>query len=136
MEQGPTEPHTGRRTFLLSSGGARGGYYRVTFGTGPIATENPVLCQALVACMLRPLHETLHGPAKVRRTCRAKEAKPEHSEGPGGAQVLSIPRRSGTGTGRRHRATNRGMWPWRMKRSSRSSSAGPKRNGGAQRLIR
>ena len=27
MEQGPTEPHTGRRTFLLSSGGAGGGYY-------------------------------------------------------------------------------------------------------------
>ena len=27
MEQGPTEPHTGRSTFLLSSGGAEGGYY-------------------------------------------------------------------------------------------------------------
>ena len=27
MEQGPTEPHAGRRTFLLSSGGAKGGYY-------------------------------------------------------------------------------------------------------------
>ena len=27
MEQGPTEPHAGRRTFLLSSGGAGGGYY-------------------------------------------------------------------------------------------------------------
>ena len=26
-EQGPTEPHTGRSTFLLSSGGAGGGYY-------------------------------------------------------------------------------------------------------------
>ena len=26
MEQGPTEPHAGRRTFLLSSGGAGGGY--------------------------------------------------------------------------------------------------------------
>ena len=26
MEQGPTEPHAGRSTFLLSSGGAGGGY--------------------------------------------------------------------------------------------------------------
>ena len=27
MEQGPTEPQSGRSTFLLSSGGAGGGYY-------------------------------------------------------------------------------------------------------------
>ena len=27
MGQGPTEPHAGRGTFLLSSGGAWGGYY-------------------------------------------------------------------------------------------------------------
>ena len=27
MEQGPTEPHAGHSTFLLSSGGAGGGYY-------------------------------------------------------------------------------------------------------------
>ena len=27
MEQGPTEPHAGRSTFLLSCGGAGGGYY-------------------------------------------------------------------------------------------------------------
>ena len=27
MEQGPTEPHAGRSTFLLSSGSAEGGYY-------------------------------------------------------------------------------------------------------------
>ena len=27
MEQGPTEPHAERGTFLLSSGGAGGGYY-------------------------------------------------------------------------------------------------------------
>ena len=27
MEQGPTEPHAGRGMFLLSSGGAGGGYY-------------------------------------------------------------------------------------------------------------
>ena len=27
MEQGPTEPRTGRSTFLLSSGGAGAGYY-------------------------------------------------------------------------------------------------------------
>ena len=26
MEQGPTDPHTGHSTFLLSSGGAGGGY--------------------------------------------------------------------------------------------------------------
>ena len=35
MEQGPTEPHAGRSTFLLSFGGAGGGYYAVAFGTGP-----------------------------------------------------------------------------------------------------
>ena len=28
MEQGPIEPHAGRSTFLLNSGGAGGGYYR------------------------------------------------------------------------------------------------------------
>ena len=40
MEQGPTEPHIGRSTFLLSSGGAGGGYYSVALDTGPIVTEN------------------------------------------------------------------------------------------------
>ena len=48
MEQGPTEPHAGRSTFLLSSGGAGGGYYCVAFDTGPIATKNQIPCQALV----------------------------------------------------------------------------------------
>ena len=51
MEQGPTEPHAGRGTLLLSSGGAGGGYYGVASGTGPIATENQFLCQTLVACL-------------------------------------------------------------------------------------
>ena len=40
MEQGPTEPHAGRQTFLLSSAGAGGRYYRVASGTGPIPTGN------------------------------------------------------------------------------------------------
>ena len=51
MEQGPTESHTGRSTFLLSSGGARGGYYSVAFDMGPIATENQFPCRMLVACL-------------------------------------------------------------------------------------
>ena len=51
MEQGPTEPHAGRSTFLLSSGGAGDGYYRVAFDTGPIPTENQFPCQTLVACL-------------------------------------------------------------------------------------
>ena len=51
MEQGPTEPHAGRSTFLLSSGGAGGGYYSVAVGTGPIATENPFPYRTLVACL-------------------------------------------------------------------------------------
>ena len=52
MGQGPTEPHTGRSTFLPSSGGAGGGYYRVAFGAGPIATENQFPCRTLVACLV------------------------------------------------------------------------------------
>ena len=52
MEQGPTELHAGRSTFLLSSSGARGGYYWVAFGTGPIPTANQFPCQALVACLI------------------------------------------------------------------------------------
>ena len=52
MEQGPTEPHAGCSTFLLSSGGAGGGYYRVASGTGPIATENQFPCRTLVACLV------------------------------------------------------------------------------------
>ena len=50
MEQGPSEPHAGRSTFLLSFGGA-GGYYGVAFGTGPITTENQFPCHTLVACL-------------------------------------------------------------------------------------
>ena len=52
MEQGPTEPHAGRSTLLLSSGGAGGGYYRVAFDTGPVPTENQFPCRTLVACLL------------------------------------------------------------------------------------
>jgi len=51
MEQGPTEPHAGRSTFLLSSGGAGGGYYRLAFDTWPLPTENQFLRQTLVACL-------------------------------------------------------------------------------------
>ena len=51
MEQGPAEPHAGRSTFLLSSGGAGGGNYYVAFDTGPIVTENRFPCQMLVACL-------------------------------------------------------------------------------------
>ena len=36
MEQGPTEPHAGHSTFLLSSGGAGGGYY-LTCKSAPLA---------------------------------------------------------------------------------------------------
>ena len=36
MERGPTEPHAGRSTFLLSFGGAGGGYYRVVGHGGPL----------------------------------------------------------------------------------------------------
>ena len=52
MEQGPTEPHAGRSTFLLSSGGAGGGYYRVVIETGPIPTENQFPCRTLVTCLV------------------------------------------------------------------------------------
>ena len=55
IEQGPTEPHTGRSTFLLSSGGAGGGHYCVALGTGPIATEHQFPCQTLVAYLLGTL---------------------------------------------------------------------------------
>ena len=53
MEQGPTEPHAGRSTFLLSSGGAGGGYYRVAFDTGPIPTQNQFPCRTLQTCLIR-----------------------------------------------------------------------------------
>ena len=51
MEQGPTEAHAGRSTFLLSFGGARGGYYRVADGTGPVPTDTQFPCRTLVACL-------------------------------------------------------------------------------------
>ena len=56
MGQGPTEPRTGRSTFLLSAGGARGGNSYVALDTGPILTENQFPCQMLVACQERRLH--------------------------------------------------------------------------------
>ena len=52
MGQGPTEPHAGRGTFLLSSGGAGGGYYRVAFDTGPTVARNQFPCWTLVACLV------------------------------------------------------------------------------------
>ena len=53
VEQGPTEPHAGRSTFLLSSGGAGGRYYSVAFDTGPFPPENQIPCQTLVACLMQ-----------------------------------------------------------------------------------
>ena len=55
MEQGPTEPHAGRSTFLPSSGGAGGGYYRVAVDAGPITTKNQVPWQTFAACLVHPL---------------------------------------------------------------------------------
>ena len=52
MEQGATEPHTARSMFLLSSGGAGGGYYRVAFDTQRIASKNQFPWQTLVACLV------------------------------------------------------------------------------------
>ena len=49
MEQGPTEPHAGRGTFLLSSGGAGGGYCQLTLDTGRIPTETQFPCRTPVA---------------------------------------------------------------------------------------
>ena len=54
MEQGPTEPHAGRSTFLLSSGGAWGDITWVAFGTGPIPTEQQFLWSTLAACLIHP----------------------------------------------------------------------------------
>ena len=51
MEQGPTEPHAGHSTFLLSSRGAGGGYYQVAFDIGPTPTEHQFHWQTLVACL-------------------------------------------------------------------------------------
>ena len=53
MEQGPTEPHAGRSTFLPSFGVAGGRYYWVASGMGPIPTENQFPCRTLVACLVR-----------------------------------------------------------------------------------
>ena len=54
MGQGPTEPRAGCSTFLLSSGGAGGGYYRGALDMGPIPTENLFPWQTLVACLVKP----------------------------------------------------------------------------------
>ena len=85
MEQGPTEPHTGRSTFLLSSGGAGGGgYYRVPFGMGPIATENQFPCWTLVARL--PYTHGVHAPAgdfsqmhTTGQTLHPRSWRPTHS---------------------------------------------------------
>ena len=53
MEQGP-QAQAASSTFLLSSGGAGGGYCWVAFGAGPIPTENQFPCQTLVACLPPP----------------------------------------------------------------------------------
>ena len=57
MEQDPTEPHAGRGTFLLSSGGAGGGHVLLSITEpliwGRIATKNQFPCQTPVACLLR-----------------------------------------------------------------------------------
>ena len=55
MEQGPTEPHAGRSTFLLSSGGAGGGY------TGPVPTENQFPCRTIVARLVLSVPPTGRG---------------------------------------------------------------------------
>ena len=65
MEQGPTEPHAGRGTFVLSSGGAGSGYYRGAFGTGPIPTENQFPWQTLVACL--PAYEPSHRNGEAQK---------------------------------------------------------------------
>ena len=44
MEQGPTEPHAGRSTFLLSSGGAGGRVLMSGYCFGSTPTENQVPC--------------------------------------------------------------------------------------------
>ena len=50
MGQDPTEPHAGRSTFLLSSGGAGGGgITEWPLVRGPVAAEHPLPCQMLVA---------------------------------------------------------------------------------------
>ena len=51
MEQGPTEPHGGRSTFLLGSGGAGGRVLLSGLWYGPIETEHSFPCQTLVACL-------------------------------------------------------------------------------------
>ena len=51
MQQGPTEPHAGRSTFLLSSGGAGGGYYCLPLPpTHPMSTQ-PVLVRVWDMCV-------------------------------------------------------------------------------------
>ena len=61
VEQGPTEPHTGRGTFLMSSDDAGGGYHSVALDTGRAATEKQFHCHTLVAVL---------GPTRRGRTTR------------------------------------------------------------------
>ena len=61
MEQGPTEPHTGRGTFLLSFGGAEGEYYCVAVDMRPIPTEKQFPCGTPVACLAPDPNAPLQG---------------------------------------------------------------------------
>ena len=84
MGQGPAQPHTGCSTFLLSSGGAGGGHYRVAIGTGLIATEHRFPCQTLVACLGCTCHGcqagmrmgTIFVRSTIRRESRIAEGLP------------------------------------------------------------
>ena len=54
MEQGPTEPHAGHSTFLLSFSGAGvggGRYYLAAFDMGQIATDNQFPWRTPVQCL-------------------------------------------------------------------------------------
>ena len=80
MEQGPTEPHAGRGMLLLSSGGAGGGYFRVAFDTGPIATEHQFPCWTLVACRVstqrpsKPQHKSAAAPRTYEHLLKRRVA--------------------------------------------------------------
>ena len=78
MEQGPSEPNAGRGTFLLSSGGAGGGYYSVAVDTGRLATEHQSLCRTLGARLFTTFalvglfpSQKVHLLAPLKPPCRA-----------------------------------------------------------------
>ena len=66
VAQGPTEPHSGRGTFLLSSGDGGDRYYSVAADTGRAATAKQFLCQMLVARQVVG-HGAGGGPSKAVR---------------------------------------------------------------------